>query len=241
MVYARKDWVGISLALAFSLAIVFVAMGGVARATSDIGSVHGILVAQVDQNAGSAVAVHKEKAAETATSTTEEERGHGLNLTHRQIWNFVWFCLNFACLVYILVRFGKKPVADALNGRIESIQNAFDDLDAKRSEAEGKYAEYERKLSGIDEQAKSILESFKEQGQAEKEKIIARAHDAAETIKAQAEFYVQQELANAKAELQSEVADMAVKMAEELIRKNLDEQDHHRLISEYLERVVQKN
>jgi hypothetical protein len=30
-------------------------------------------------------------------------------------------------------------------------------------------------------------------------------------------------------------------MAEDLIRKNLNEEDHHRLISEYLERVVQKN
>jgi len=246
MLYTRKDWAGISLVLAFSLVVMFTAMGGMAgaaegvlgHAVSGLESVHGILVAQADQSAGSAVAVPEEKAHEAAASS-EEEESH--SLTHSQIMNFIWFCLNFTLLVYILVRFGKKPVANALNGRIESIQNAFDDLEARRSEAEQKYAEYERKLSGIDEQAKHMLETFREQGQAEKEKIIARARDTAETIKAQAEFYVQQELVNAKTELQAEVADMAVKMAEELIRKNLNEQDHHRLISEYLERVVQKN
>ena len=248
MVYTRKGWAGISLVFAFSLMVMFIAIGGVAGAAEGVlghavpglESVHGILVAQADQSAGGAVAVPEKKAHETATSS-EEEEGHGLNLTHRQIMNFIWFCLNFAILVYILVRFGKKPVSDALKGRIESIQNAFDDLEARRLEAEQKYAEYERKLSGIDEQAKHMLETFREQGQAEKEKIIARARDTAETIKAQAEFYVQQELVKAKTKLQAEVADMAVKMAEELIRKNLDEQDHHRLISEYLERVVQKN
>ena len=242
MLHTEKSWVGISLVLAFSLVVMFTAMGGMAGAaegvSSGLESVHGILVAQADQSAGSAVAVPEEKAHETATSS-EEEESHGLS--HRQIMNFIWFCLNFTVLVYILVKFGKKPVSDALNGRVESIQNAFDDLEARRSEAEQKYAEYERKLSGIDEQAKHMLETFREQGQAEKEKIIARARDTAETIKAKAEFYVQQELVRAKTELQSEVADMAVKMAEELIRKNLNEQDHHRLISEYLERVVQKN
>jgi F-type H+-transporting ATPase subunit b len=237
MIYARKGWAGVSLMLAFSLVIMFTAMAGMARATEGT-SGHAIVLAQADQTTGSAVSASEEKAKEAAASG-EEEESHAL--THRQIMNFIWFCLNFAGLVYILVRFGKKPVTTALNGRIESIQNAFDDLESRRTEAERKYAEYEQKLSGIDEQAKSILESFKEQGLAEKEKIIARAHDAAESIKAQAEFYVKQELAKAKAELQSEVADMAVKMAEDLIRKNLDEQDHHRLISEYLERVVQKN
>ncbi len=239
MVYIRKYWAGISLVLAFSLVVAFIFMAGMAGATVRHPTSHAILLAQADQGTGSAL--NKEKTEKTPTSSKEEEGRGPLNLSHRQIMNFIWACLNFAALVYILVRFGKKPVATALNGRIESIQNAFDDLDARRAEAEKKYAEYEHKLSGIDEQAKRILESFKEQGEAEKEKIIAQARDTAEAIKAQAEFYVRQELANAKKELQSEIADMAVKMAEELIRKNLNEQDHHRLISEYLERVVQEN
>jgi len=44
---------------------------------------------------------------------------------------FVWFCLNFALLVCILVKFGKKPVTEALKGRTESIRAAFEELEAK--------------------------------------------------------------------------------------------------------------
>ncbi|HID98326.1 MAG TPA: ATP synthase F0 subunit B, partial [Thermodesulfobacteriaceae bacterium] len=101
--------------------------------------------------------------------------------------------------------------------------------------------EYERKLSNLDAEADRILKVFTEQGIAEKEKIISQAHEAAERIKAQAELYVEQELAKARAELRAEAADLAVKMAEELIVKNVTDQDHQKLISENLERVVSKN
>jgi len=165
---------------------------------------------------------------------------HG-GVTRSQVMNFIWHCLNFSILALVLVKFLRKPITEGLKGRTESIRSAFEDLEAKRAEAERKYAEYERKLAGMDAEAERILATFVEQGQAEKQKIIAQAHDAAERIKAQAELYVQQELAKARSELQGEVAVLAVKMAEDLVRKNLTEQDHHRLISEYLERVVTKN
>jgi F-type H+-transporting ATPase subunit b len=197
-------------------------------------------------NMGSwAVAVEEEAGHGAVQVESHEVPGHGEEghhgLTHNQVMNFIWHCLNFTILAFILVKFLRKPITGALKGRTESIRAAFEDLEAKRSEAERKYAEYESKLSSMDEQAERILKSFTEQGEAEKEKIIAQARETAERIKAQAEFYVQQELVKAKTELQTEVADMAVKMAEDLIRKNLNDEDHHRLISEYLERVVQKN
>jgi F-type H+-transporting ATPase subunit b len=179
----------------------------------------------------------------------EEAAGHGEGagheghhgLTHSQVMNFIWHCLNFSILAFVLVKYLKKPISDGLRGRTEAIKAQFADLDAKKAEAERKYAEYESKLSGMDEEAKKILENYIAQGQAEKERIIVQANEAADRIKAQAEFYVQQELAKAQAELRTEVAELAVGMAEDIIKKNLTEQDHERLIGDYLERVVQKN
>lgn len=246
MNYTRKGWAGTwLLVVAFSFVALLIAMGGVAGAaeeesghdTPGLESAHDTAT-----GGGHELASHGEEGA--AVHGEGHEAGHGEGhhgVTHGQLMNFIWHCLNFSILVFILVKFLRKPITEALKGRTESIRAAFEELEAKRADAERKYAEYEGKLSTMDEQAERILKSFTDQGQAEKEKIIAQAHEAAERIKAQAEFYVQQELAKAKTELQTEVADMAVKMAEDLIRKNLNEQDHHRLISEYLERVVQKN
>ncbi|MDA8161857.1 MAG: F0F1 ATP synthase subunit B [Desulfobacteraceae bacterium] len=184
-------------------------------------------------------AVTSDAAAGHESAASKGEEGHGL--THSQVMNFIWFCLNFTILAIVLVKYLRKPIGDALRGRTESIKTAFDELDKKRLDAERKYAEYEKKLSGMDAEADRILKSFVEQGEAEKARIIAQANDSAERIKAQAELYVQQELSKARIQLQKEVAELAVKMAEDMIKKSISEQDHHRLISEYLERVVTKN
>lgn len=237
MEYKRRGWAGTwFLVVAFSFVALFVTTGGWAGA-ADEGAGHdtpGVeSVHDTATGGGHEMASHGEEGA----------AGHGEHhgLSHNQVMNFIWHCLNFSILAFLLVKFLRKPITGALKGRTESIRAGFEELEAKRADAERKYAEYEAKLSTMDEQAERILKSFTEQGESEKEKIIAQAHEAAERIKAQAEFYVQQELVKAKTELQTEVADMAVKMAEDLIRKNLNEEDHHRLISEYLERVVQKN
>ncbi len=227
--------------LAFAMVTGFVTTGHDTAIASESAAQH---VTAEHQAAGEEAAMHAAAAHEgSGEGEPAEHGGHGEHhgLTHGQIMNFIWHCLNFSLLVLLLVKYLRKPLSDSLRGRTEQIQARFDELEAKRQEAEKKYADYERKLSGLEEEAKRILTTFVQQGQSEKEKIITQAHEAAERIKAQAEFYVQQELAKARVALQKEMADSAVAAAEELIRKNLTEQDHHKLISEYLERVVQKN
>ncbi len=225
------------IVLLFSLGMLFYIAGPVC--SEEAGSMHKAASAAVETAHEAASAVHGEVAHEGA----HEAGGHGEHhgLTRVQVMNFVWHCLNFTLLMIILVKYLKKPIADSLKGRQESIAKAFEELESKKEEAAARFKEYEQKLSGMDEEAKKILENFVAQGKKERDTIIEQAKAAAERIKAQAEFYVQQELAKAKVELQKEVADMAVKMAEEIIRKNLTEQDQTRLISEYLERVVHKN
>lgn len=193
------------------------------------------------------VSVHA--AAEGAAVHHQAVEGHGAAgeaggheeaepmVSHQQLMNFIWHCLNFALLIVILVKFLKQPITDAIKGREQQIAAAFDELEATRAEAERKYAEYERKLANLEQEAQRIRNSFIEQGKAEKERIIAQAQEAAERIKAQAELFIQQELVKAKRELQREMADMAVGMAEELIRKNITEEDHKKLIEDYLSKV----
>jgi len=169
--------------------------------------------------------------------------GHGAHhgVTKSQVMSFIWHCLNFSILVVVLVKYLRKPISEGLRGRTESIRASFEELEAKKRDAERKYAEYEKKLSGLEAEAQRILAAFAEQGQVEKEKIMAQAKEAAERVKAQAELYVAQELAKARTQLQFEAGEMASRMAEELIRKNITIEDQHRLIGEYLERVVTKH
>ncbi len=164
---------------------------------------------------------------------------HGMEggVTAKQWKNLLWWTVNFLILVVILYKFGKDPVANMFRSRREAILNEYEDLVAKRREAERRYQELQERLKGLEVEAQRLLEAFREQGEREKERIIAEAKENAERIKQQAELYIQQEVARAKEELQKEVAERAAQLAAELIQKNITPEDHKRLFNEFLEKV----
>lgn len=152
-------------------------------------------------------------------------------------WDLLWRALNFAGLVIILVMALKKPFSQGLKGRQQGISEQFEELEARKAEAEQAYKEYEAKLSRIDEEVSSIIEAAVKQGEAEKEKIVADAERAAGDIKRQAEMAVQYEMTQAKASLRSEIAEQAILVAEELIKKNLQADDQNKMVEDYLDKV----
>ena len=161
---------------------------------------------------------------------------HG-SVTPEKLKDLLWRALNFLGLVIILVKFTAKPLANALRNRRLSIKERFDDLQARKAEAEQMYKEYEGKLAGIDAEVAKIIEGAVAQAEAEKQRIIADAERAAGDIKRQAEMAVQHELAVAKQRLRVEVAEQAATMAEDLIRKHFQPADQDKLVAEYLDKV----
>ena len=161
---------------------------------------------------------------------------HG-SLSPAKLKDFMWRVMNFAALMIILVKFLKKPLVDALNGRKQGIAAEFEDLETRRSDAEREYKEYESKLAGIDDELKEMVEKAITQGQVEKEKIIEEANRAAENIKRQAEMAIQNEITEAKRRLKSEITEQAAVMAEEIIKKNLQDSDQDKLVEDYLTKV----
>lgn len=148
-----------------------------------------------------------------------------------------WRAMNFAALVIILVKFLKKPIVDGLRGRRQGIRESFDDLESQRSAAERQYQEYASRLSGLDAELKTMVETAIAQGEVEKARIIAEANEAAEQIKRQATLAVANAVADAKVKLKREVADQAAVMAEGIIKSNLQAADQVALVEGYLAKV----
>ncbi len=169
------------------------------------------------------------------------EGGHRASVTPEKLWDLLWRTLNFAALLIILIKYLAKPLANGLGARRESIKARFEDLDRQKLEAEKIYKEYERKLSAIEQEVAGIIKSAKEQGEAEKVKIIEEARKSAADLKRQTEMYVQQELAMAKARLREDVAEKAVQLAEQIISKNLQPADHVRMVEGFLGKMQKED
>jgi len=169
----------------------------------------------------------------------EHGGGHEVkdSLSPAKLKDLLWRTLNFAALMIILIKFLAKPLVDGLRGRQEGIRDKFDNLEAQKSEAEREYKEYEAKIAGMDAQLDKMIGNAIAQGEVEKKRIIDEANQAADNIKRQAENAVQNAMAEARKDLMDEVADKAAIMAEEIIKKNLQDADQVKLVENYLDKV----
>lgn len=158
-------------------------------------------------------------------------------VTPEKLWDLFYRALNFAVLVFILVYFLKKPAVNFFSNRRETIRAELEELEAKRLEVERAYKETELKMASLEASAQEIVAEAVRQAEAERQRILAEAERAAVNMKRQAEMAVQHELAVAKATLKAEIAEEATKVAEQLLRKNLQPEDEARMIAASLDKV----
>jgi F-type H+-transporting ATPase subunit b len=145
--------------------------------------------------------------------------------------------INLAVVAFILMRFGKKPIMDALAHRKKTIMQDIDAAAALRADAEKRLKSYEKQLARIADRRKELQEEYSSQWEAERQRILKEAEEKASRLRRDAEFRVAQELKQAQADLLRESVDAAVASAEELLKSRVGAADHERLANDYLTNI----
>jgi F-type H+-transporting ATPase subunit b len=148
-----------------------------------------------------------------------------------------WQIVSFVLLIVVLARFVKKPLASFLARRQEEIQNAMAQSAKKKEEAEALLAEWQKKVDSLNREVQDLHQRIREEGEAERKKIVSRAHEESERLRQQAIVIAEQELVKARAALKGEMVDLAVNLAETLLKETLRPQDQERLIQDYIGKV----
>lgn len=146
--------------------------------------------------------------------------------------------MNFAVLAIALFFLLKKPVAKALNSRIDGIKDQLKDLEQRKDAAEKKLAEYNEKLSHLDQEAEKIVAEYVRQGDEARARILKEAELAAEKLEKQAMRAIEHEFEQAKLQLHEEIIEKALVKAENVLKAQITGDDQDRLVDEYLEKVV---
>ena len=166
------------------------------------------------------------------------DEGHGGEGAFNKNTDLIFRIMNFALLVGVLFFLLRKPVSQGLEGRRQGIKDELDDLERQKEEAQKQLAETKQKLTQLDAEVQRIVAEYMQMGERAKAKILEEARASADKLQEQAKKNIEHEFATAKQQLMAEMAEQAVAMAEELIRKNIQNQDQERIIDEYLEKVV---
>lgn len=151
--------------------------------------------------------------------------------------DFLYRCFNFAVTFGLLAYFVSKPIRNGLAGRREGIERALAEAKVAQEQAEAKFAEYDDKLTKAAAEIDDIYAAIKREGEVEREKILANAREMALKIEDEAKKSAALEIANARTQLQRDASAMAIRLAEELLKKNFTNQDQNRLVDEYMQKV----
>ena len=142
--------------------------------------------------------------------------------------------INFAILIAGYVYLGKKPIAQALKDRRNSIAKEIEEATRMRKEAEKRAKVYQAKLEHLEAEMKTTRETLMRAGEAERERLVVEAEAKAERMRKDAEFLVEQELKQLRVDLQRDTVEAAISAAEELLKKRVTPADQERLAEDYL-------
>jgi F-type H+-transporting ATPase subunit b len=145
--------------------------------------------------------------------------------------------LNAAILYFLLFKFGKKPIGDALRARKLGIMKGMEDAAKVKAEAEASLAKYQKKLDEIDEEVARIKREMKEAGEAESARILSEAKERRARMERDAHTLVTQELKAARESLLRDTVRAAVKSAETTLSAKIGDSDQQRLGDEFLASV----
>jgi len=106
-----------------------------------------------------------------------------------------------------------------------------------KDEANAMKAEYEQNMQEAKNKANDILMTAQKTAAIQSEEMLKEASAQVAAIKAKAEKDIAQEKRKAVNEIRSEIGDMAVEIAGKVIEREICEEDHEKLINDFISNV----
>ena len=142
---------------------------------------------------------------------------------------------SFLIALFILWRFFWGPLTQMLDRRRGEINRQIEDARKGKEDAEKLRQEYQRHLAEIDETAKKMLHDAMEEGHAEKEEILRAAREQAASFLANAKGEIAAEKDLAMKQMRQETVDLAVLIAEKILKQSVDHATQERMLDEFID------
>jgi len=144
----------------------------------------------------------------------------------------------FAILVAVLGKYAWGPILSGLKAREEKIRKDIADAEATRAKAEATLREYNQQLATAEQKVRDMLNRAATDAEKLAAGIRTHAQQEAEETKERALKDIEAARVQAIAQVYEQTADLATRVAEKIIRRNLNADDQRDLVERSLERVA---
>jgi F-type H+-transporting ATPase subunit b len=148
--------------------------------------------------------------------------------------SILWTIITFLIIVWVIGKFGWKPILSGLKEREDTIRTDLETAKAERDKATAVLAEYQSALTGIKKEAAEIIQKAQESASQimDEAREQSREQSRKEIERARAE--IERETDAAKAELRKQVAGLTAQVTGKLVGSVLDAKQHEKLILDAL-------
>jgi len=162
--------------------------------------------------------------------------GLGINLN-----GLIAQIVNFSLLFVLLYMVAYKPILRMLDQRSQRVKESM-----KRTEESERWLaqaqqDYERQLEQARKESQAIIAQASQAADRLREESIHQAKEEAQKLLEKAKSEIEYERRRAMAELQEDVANIAVLAAGKVINRSLDAEAHRQLIQDFLKETGQFN
>jgi F-type H+-transporting ATPase subunit b len=153
------------------------------------------------------------------------------------IGNALWTVVIFVLVLVVLGKFAWGPILKGLQARESYILESLQKAKRERDEADARLKEYEDKLAQARTEVTALVEEGRRDAEVVKKKILEEARQEAEKERERTKREIQIATDTATKQLYTLAAHLATDMAGRIIRKELNVQDHERLIAESIQEL----
>jgi F0F1-type ATP synthase membrane subunit b/b' len=153
-----------------------------------------------------------------------------VNYPGLELWKFANLLIFIVCAFLLHRRFG-RPIREALRARSEGIKAELERARNERDSALAKLAEVEVRLANLDAEVAKVTEKARGEAEAEKQRINSASEAEIAKIRDQAKREIESAGKAARHELRRFAAQESVRLAEEILEREIGPDDDARLTS----------
>jgi ATP synthase F0 subunit b len=150
-------------------------------------------------------------------------------------WNIpsfeVWRWLNLLIFVGLFIYILRRPVSEAMRARREGIRRDLMRAQEERNAALAKLEEVEARLSRLGAEVTGVRQQSEREATEERERIRKSTEEETRKLREQAQREIESAGKAARQELREFAAEQSVRLAEEIIRRDIKPEDDARLVS----------
>ena len=164
-----------------------------------------------------------------------------LDVISVNLWQIVISLLNLVLLFLLVKKFLFKPVMKVLEQRQKEIDDRYARADEANAEAQQSRKDWQEKLAGADAEADAILQDATENARRRGDKLVAEARGEADSIIRMAQNEAKLERQMAAAGIRKEIVEVSGALAEKLLEREINQQDHRALIDSFIGEIGDEN